>query len=102
MITRVITSHHGSLGQTDAVVFEDSVDKHTPGAALTFPSNAQEVPVTIVDPNISDDFLPVNVQDQSAMTFNPREFARNLTRASSFNLHWMELANSLLKHTQKK
>jgi len=79
-ITRVITSHYSSLSQTHAAVFEDSIDEHAPEAAFDLPSNAQEVPVTIIDLNIGDNLLSINVQDQSAMTFNPREFA-NQTRA---------------------
>lgn len=80
-ITLVITSYDGSLGQTDTAVFEDSVDEHAPGAALAGPSDAQEVPVTVVDLNVGDDLLSVNVQDQSATTFDPGEFTRDQTRA---------------------
>jgi len=71
-----ITSHDGFLSQTDAAVFESPIDGYAPGTAFTFPSNAQEVPVTVVDLNVGDDLLPVNVQDQSATIFNPEEFAR--------------------------
>lgn len=70
----IITSHGRSLGQTDATVFEYPVDGHAPGTALTLPADAQEVPVTVVDLNVGDDLLSVNVQDQSATTFNPGEF----------------------------
>lgn len=98
IITRVITSHDGFLGQTHAAIFEDSVKEYAPGATLALPSDAQEMPVTVVDLNVGDDLLPVNVQDQSAMTFSSEEFARGRTPAGIPFSHAMELpANFLLR-----